>query len=148
MKISKLIAFAILINLCANFAFAQRGKEGDVTISGNTTVNTFTYLTSDAAATATSIQVNNNTMTGGAFGSALAAGDLILIIQMQGASMDINTTPVVSWGGNYTVPLDYIAGTFGANPHLWGQITNYGQAGVFERVEAVSYTHLRAHETQ
>ena len=138
MKLPKRIALAILLLLCTYSANAQRGKEGDVTISGNVTVNTFTFLTADAAVGATSIQVNNNTMSGGAFASDLAPGDLILIMQMQGASMDINTTPVVSWGGNYTVPNDYISGTFGANPHYWGQFTNYGQSGIYERVEVLS----------
>ena len=127
MKISRFIAIAVMVFLCVDFSHSQRGKEGDVTISGNTTVNTFTYLTSNASVGATSILVNNNTMVGGAFGSPLAAGDLIMIVQMQGATMDINTWPVTAWGGNYTVPDDYLLGTFGANPHLWGQVTNYGQ---------------------
>lgn len=138
MKLPKLIALAILLTLCTHSALAQRGKEGDVTISGNVTVNTYTYLTANANIGATSIQVNNNTMTGGAFGTNLNAGDLILIMQMQGATMDINTTPVVTWGGNYTVPDDYISGTFGANPHFWGRITNFGQAGIYQRVEVLS----------
>lgn len=138
MKLFKLAAFVVLIFSCANFSHAQRGKEGNVTIAGNLTVNTFTYLTSNAAIGASTIFVNNNTMTGGAFGSVLGAGDLIMIIQMQGASMDINTTPTVTWGGNYTVPNDYISGTFGANPQFWGGITDYGNAGVFQRVEVLS----------
>ncbi len=138
MKLPKLSALAIILSLYTYSAQAQRGKEGDVTISGNVTVNTFTYLTADAGAGSTSIQVNNNTMSGGAFASNLAAGDLIMIMQMQGASMDINTTPTVVWGGNYTVPDDYITGTFGANPHFWGRITNFGQAGIYERVEVLS----------
>jgi len=139
MKDSRLAALAVMVFLCVGVSFSQRGKEGDVTIAGNTTVNTFTYLTADAFAPASTIYVNNNTMTGGAFGATpLGPGDLLLIVQMQGASMDINTTPTVSWGGNYTVPNDYLSGTPGANPHYWGQVTDYGEAGKFERVEVLS----------
>lgn len=134
----KYTALVVFLFFCAQFSNAQRGKEGDVTIAGNPTVNTFTYLTADASSGANSIFVNNNTMTGGAFGAPLAAGDLIMIIQMQGADMDINTTPTVVWGGNYTVPNDYISGTFGANPQNWGGVTNYRNSGVFQRVEVLS----------
>ena len=137
MKLSKLSAIAAILIISVNFTFAQRGKEGDVTIAGNSTVNTFTYLTANASIGAGSITVNNNTMAGGAFSSNLAAGDLILIVQMQGASMDIDLT-VIGWGGDYTVPADYITGVPDANPHYWGQITNYGQSGVFQRVEVLS----------
>jgi hypothetical protein len=28
---------------------------------------------------------------------------LIMIIQMKGATMDINTNPTVGWGGTYTI---------------------------------------------
>ncbi|MCJ8289424.1 MAG: gliding motility-associated C-terminal domain-containing protein [Crocinitomicaceae bacterium] len=138
MKIYNLTALTVLLLLCTKFSNAQRGKEGDVTIAGNTTVNTFTYLTSNVSPGASTIFVNNNSMTGGAFGSALAAGDLIMIIQMQGATMDINTTPTVAWAGNYTVPNDFISGVWDANPHLWGQIMDYGNSGVFERLEVLS----------
>jgi gliding motility-associated-like protein len=138
MRLSKFITFVVFFFLCAQLSQAQRGKEGDVTIAGNTTVNSFTYLTANAGIGASTIFVNNNTMTGGAFGAPLAAGDLIMIIQMQGAVMDINTTPTVVWGGNYTVPQDYLSGVFGANPQNWGGVTNYGNSGVFQRVEVLS----------
>ncbi len=138
MNLSKLTALVVFLFFCAQFSQAQRGKEGDVTIAGNTTVNTFTYLTSNAGAGTSTLLVNNNSMTGGAFGATLAAGDLLLVIQMQGATMDINTWPITAWGGNYTVPTDYLTGVFDANPHLWGRVTNYGEAGKFQRVEVLS----------
>lgn len=112
-------------------------KEGNATISGDTIVNTYTYLTTDASLGSTSITVDNNNMIRGAFSEPLAPGDLILIIQMQGAAMDINTTPIVVWGVNYTVPNDYITGVFGANPQFWGNITDYGNSGFFQRVEVL-----------
>jgi gliding motility-associated-like protein len=116
---------------------AQRGKENDFTVTAtNTVVNTYTYLTSNAAAGATSIAVNSNTMSGGAFAGNLAAGDLILIIQMQGASMEIDHTPTSDWGGDYTVPP---ARLWSFDWYLyaeeWGAVSNYNNAGKFEQAE-------------
>ena len=133
------VIIAAFLVFMTNIAFSQRGKEGDFTVTGaNTIVNTYTSLTANAAAGGSSITVANNTMVGGAFGGALQAGDLLLIIQMQGATLDINTVPVVFWGGNYTVPNDYITGVFGANPHYWGRVIGFGNAGKFEKVEVFS----------
>jgi hypothetical protein len=54
--------------------------------------------------------------------------------------MDIDVTPTVSWGGNYTVPNSWITGTTSWNtqPWLWGQVTNYNNCGKFEQVEVRS----------
>ncbi len=116
---------------------AQRGKDNNYTVTAsNTVVNTYTHLTSNATAGATSIAVNSNAMSGGAFAGNLAAGDLILIIQMQGASMDIDLTATVEWGGTYTTPNGH---TWDASwPYFvykWGQILDYNNSGKFEQVE-------------
>ena len=137
------LRFVLFITLVMNLTalHSQRGKDGNFTVTlPNTNVNSFTYLSADAASGATSISVNSNTMSGSAFASNLAQGDLILIIQMQGATMDIDVTPTVSWGGNYTVPNSWITGSVGWNtqPWLWGQVTNYNNCGKFEQVEVRS----------
>jgi hypothetical protein len=130
--------------LCTiNSSLAQRGKEGSVVAPGGTAiVNTYTYLTANATAGTNTLTVFNNSMTGGAFGAVpLAPGDLVMIIQMQGVSMDINTTPTVGWGGEYTVPNEYIIPDFtlfGVNPHKWGAISNYNNSGLHERREVLS----------
>jgi len=134
-----LVALCVMFTLSSN---AQRAKDGDYTASTpNEIVNTYTYLTLDALAGTSSIAVNNNSMVGGAFGGALAQGDLILIIQMQGASVNINPTPGDgSWGNPpYTVPDPYLW-TFDWDFHIenWGEITAYGNAGKFEKVEVES----------
>jgi hypothetical protein len=127
-----------------NYASAQRGKEGTVVAPiGSSIVNTYTYLTANASAGTNTLTVNNNAMTGGAFGgSALAPGDLIMVIQLQGATMDIDVTPTTVWLGNYTVPADYFLPVFpaffGVDPHKWGQVTNYNQSGYHERIEVLS----------
>ncbi len=120
--------------------FAQRAKDGDYTnLLSNNVVNSYTYLTANATAGGTSITVNNNSLLGGVFGSALATGDLIMIIQMQGVDMDVNTTPVVDWGGSYTVPNSYFV-VWDSNPWEWGQILDYRNAGKYELVEVQSVT--------
>ena len=66
------------------------GRDGPATLSG--IVNTYYPGTADVAAGSTSIPVG--APVGG--GPAIAAGDLLLIIQMQGA--DINSTNTDAYG--------------------------------------------------
>lgn len=62
---------------------AQKGKDGALTVSAaNTTVNAYTTLTADVNPNATSITVAST--------ASFAAGDLIMIIQMQGATINTN----------------------------------------------------------
>jgi gliding motility-associated-like protein len=141
MKLKPRFVLFIAVILNITMLYSQRGKDGDYTVTAlNTNVNSFTYLTADAASGATVITVNSTAMSGGAFSSNLAQGDLILIIQMQGATMDIDATPTVSWGGNYTVPNSWITGSTAWNtqPWLWGQVTNYNNCGKYEQVEVRS----------
>lgn len=127
------------------FSSAQRGKDGNYTATAlNTTVNSYTYLTANATSGASTITVNSNSMLSGAFSSALAQGDLLLIIQMQGVTMDIDVTPATptasgGWGGNYTKPGMWL---YDANwmqditkMAAWGAVKNYNNAGKFEQVE-------------
>lgn len=66
---------------------ATPGKDGPVTISAaNTIVNTYYPGTGTVAAGATSIPVNNANRQGAA--AQVEAGDLLLVIQMQGAEID------------------------------------------------------------
>ena len=89
--------------------FAQPGIKGAANITGtNVSVNTYTYLTNNATAGTDSIRVNNSALTGTNFTTALAAGDLILIIQMQGASINV------------------------VNSSAFGSISNYNNVGLYE----------------
>jgi gliding motility-associated-like protein len=60
-----------------------------------------------------------------------------MIIQMQGAELDVDPTPTVAWGGNYTVPYEWTSGAipWGLQPWLWGTVTNYHNAGKYEMAE-------------
>ncbi len=139
---SRRLSILIFLLFFVNFSFSQRAKDGNFTASSvNTIVNSYTFLTSNVSVGATTINVDNNAMIGGVFGTPLAAGDLILIIQMQGASINCNVTPTTSWGSAYTVP-DPFLWTFDWAEHIeaWGAITNYNNAGKYERVEVLSVT--------
>lgn len=88
-----LLAICLLPSLLS----AQPGKDGARTVTAtNTVLNTYTTLSAGASAGATTITVASNALTGGAFSTNLASGDLIMIIQMQGAT--INTTNTASYG--------------------------------------------------
>ncbi len=107
-KICLLILLAVFfLKIC----FAQKGKNGaEIVNTTSTIVNEYTSLISDADSATTSITVSDNTLnTNGRFSGPLSAGDLIMIIQMQGAT--INGT---------------------AKDSTWGAITNYGNCGWYE----------------
>lgn len=91
-------------------ARANPGKDGAKTITAvNTIVNEYTYLTSNVSSGGTQIQCNSNTINAnGRFSGNLAAGDLLLIIQMQGASINTGSTS------------------------SYGSVTAYNSAGLYE----------------
>ncbi len=137
----KLLSVFLYSLFVSGITFSQRGHDGDYTVSTTTTVvNSYTSATANASAGATTITVASNAMNGGAFTGPLAAGDLILIIQMQGVTMDINTYPAAppAQGGlglPYTVPQSYYNIGWDVDQHTWGQVTNYNNCGKFEQVE-------------
>ena len=90
MKTIKLFLSTILI-FSLGLAIGQKGKHGSYTQSGTTIVNEFTTLSSDAAAASTLITVANSSLNSNSytwFSGNLEAGDLVLIIQMQGADIE------------------------------------------------------------
>jgi len=138
------IIYTTAFVLFSFLGFSQKGSLGNATVSvQNEWVNTYTSLTLNANAGATSIAVASNSLNGAYFTSNLAAGDLILIIQMQGAAVDINTTPTVIWGGSYTAQNSW-TGFGGPNPDWdeteYGQVLNYNNAGNYEYVEVSGIT--------
>lgn len=112
-----------------SISYAQRGKDGNGTINtASSIVNEYTNLTADALSGSTSISVAGSGLNvNGRFSGNLASGDLILIIQMQGASIlgEADTAHPL-----YSNP----------NDATWGSITNYNNCGKHElcQVKAVS----------
>lgn len=79
--------FAFILTLFLNHVNGQSGKDGVKTISiSNSVVNDYTVLTLDVAAGSTIIQVANNSLSTG-FLSPISTGDLVFIIQVQGATI-------------------------------------------------------------
>ncbi len=110
-----LIVFAVIFLYLSVSTYAQRGKQGIAII--NTTgavVNAYTRLTADASQGATSITVVNNELSTN-FSSLLGAGDLVFIIQMQGATI-----------------------TYGDDWYGYGYINYYNNAGKYEFAQVAS----------
>ncbi|MEO8760416.1 MAG: gliding motility-associated C-terminal domain-containing protein [Bacteroidia bacterium] len=116
----KKILFLILTLNITSAIFAQQGKDGTPSITTTTVVNIYTPLTANASIGATSVTVASAT--------GFFAGDLIYIVQMQGA----NVKATVYQFGN---PNDATP-----NDTSFGKITAYNGAGnnQFAEVNSVS----------
>lgn len=106
--------YFILFCLISFYSFSQRGKNGSVNITvANTIVNLYTPLTQN-------VSIGNKTLTVQS-STSYTVGDLILIIQMQGAVVNAGRDSV-SGDPNNSIPTNT---TFGA-------ITNYYNSGNYE----------------
>ncbi len=131
-------------------ANANPGKDGAKTISAlNTIVNEFTSLTSNASAGSTTIAVSSSSLNANSrFSGSLSAGDLILIIQMQGAS--ISTSDNSSYGNinNYNHCGKYEYAKVSSVPNstsiiLANSLVNsYSSSGKVQVVRVPRYTDL------
>jgi gliding motility-associated-like protein len=124
----KIYCFCLLLFISTiSISYAQRGKDGNSLINtANRIVNEYTILTADATAGDTSISVLASGLNANSrFSAALAPGDLILIIQMQGATIlgHPDTSSVTT-----SVP----------NDPTWGSITNYNNCGKYELRQVAS----------
>lgn len=139
--LQKLVLIPLLL-LTIN-VFGQRGKNGSYTVTAlNTQLNAYTTLSANVSAGATTLSVASNALTNTFFTASLAAGDLIMIIQMQGAYIDVDSitaVPVASggWGGSYTVPEGHQI-DWPSYQDLWGRVTYYNNSGKYEVVEVNS----------
>src|SRR4051812_39751986 len=112
--IGRALIFLFVFFVYSDRLLAQVGKDGAKIIGAtNTIVNDYTSLIADVNAGATSILVNSNAFTSG-FTAPLATGDLIFIIQMQGA-----------WMGY-------------SDDSLYGDITGYLNCGNYEFAQVLS----------
>ena len=120
MKTTQYHLFIYGIFFCTS-VFSQRGKDGGGLVNtANKIVNEYTTLTADAAAGATTITVASSTLNANTrFSAPLDTGDLILIIQAQGATIlgqPDASVPTIS----------------SPNDATWGTITNYNNCGNYE----------------
>ncbi len=102
--------------------FSQKGKSGAGNINvANTKVNEFTSLSLNAPAGTATINVTASGLNSNSrFAATLAPGDLIMVIQMQGALIKLIPTPI--WAPDST----------------YGTIYNYGTCGNYEFAEVKS----------
>jgi len=131
---NSLVIFILVLSFtyASHSIYAQKGKNGNKSIGvTNTIVNEYTALTQDANAGATTIYVTNSGLNSNSrFPAILAAGDLLMIIQMKGAT----TTSYESGGFGY--PLDA----------TWGAISSYGSCGFHEFVQVKNVPNLSSIE--
>lgn len=121
-------------------ALANPGKDGAKTITAvNTIVNEYTYLTSNVSSGSTQIQCNSNTLNANSrFSGNLAAGDLLLIIQMQGAS--INTNDNSSYG---TVSAYNSCGSY-----EFAKVSSIGSSGKINLANGLRYSYVQSGKVQ
>ena len=104
-----------------SISYAQRGKDGNANIiTASRIINEYTFLTANAASGNTSISVSGSGLNvNNRFSGNLAPGDLIMIIQMQGATIlgEADTAHPL-----YSNPDD----------PTWGSVTNYNNCGNHE----------------
>lgn len=114
----RLLLFIVFLSFAFTVSFAQRGKNGAKTVAAaNTIVNEYTTLTSDAAAGSTSINVAASGLNANSrFPASLAPGDLIMIIQVQGASIETSIGQQLQWG----------------------EVTSYNNCGLYEFAQVLS----------
>jgi gliding motility-associated-like protein len=100
----------VLTLILFHTSFSQIGKDGNVVITNTQVVNEYTTLSQDALPGDMTITVNNSGLNnGGNFSTALQPGDLIMIIQIQGATIQGNINNIT-----------------------WGEILSYNNCGLFE----------------
>ena len=122
-------SFLLLFFIGLSFlSFSQRGKDGPRTINtANVIVNEYTRLTADASIGSTSITVAASGLNANArFAASLAPGDLIMIIQMQGATLS---------GSAVESPVG--SGIFVGSPNnnSLGAVVSYNNCGNYEFCE-------------
>lgn len=152
MKKTALVALILFItqSFYSTALFAQAGKDGAETISTSGVVfNRYDVLATSISAGATTFSVTNvANLAGGAAGvnnpyatSALAYGDLIMIIKMQGATIDVtNTTTygnVTAANGVGTYELAVVRGVTGNVITVCTGLSNAFAVSSTQRVQVV-----------
>jgi hypothetical protein len=130
----------LLLFLNLTLLHAQRGKNGSRSISVSpVAVNEYTTLTSNAAAGATSIQVSNSSLnSNNRFTEVLSDGDLLLIIQMQGAQIVGGNVPEFGTITDYN----------GAGNYEWAEVKSVPNTNQIELMCGLQNTYLATGKTQ
>jgi gliding motility-associated-like protein len=115
------VLYTFLLFTISLSIFSQRGKDGTVSITAaGTIVNSYSYLTADVPFNGVTLNVNSS--------AAFSPGDLVYIIQMQGASVNAGRDTLFP-DVNSAVPTNT----------TYGAVTNYNFCGYneFQQVSSV-----------
>lgn len=127
------------------------GKDGPITVTSQGTVlNRYAVLTEDAPAGAPSIKIANAGGTNGLDPASLTPGDVLLIIQMSGATIDTSDTPnfgmvtALNNAGRYEfVTVNSVTGdTVKINPPCGGLRYSYTASEKVQVIRVPQYTSL------
>ncbi len=127
------------------------GKDGALTVTNqNTVVNKYAVLTLDAAAGSPTITIANAGGANGLDPGTLTAGDLLLVIQMSGATIDSSDTPnygmvtALNNAGRYEfVTVSNVVGNVvNINPPCGGLRYSYTAAGKVQVIRVPQFTTL------
>lgn len=134
------VTLPLIILFTSFFSFGQKAKNNNYTATGSVVLNAYTDVTANIISGAVTIPVTSSSLTNSnVLSTTLAQGDLILIVQMQGADLNINTIPTVNWSGNYTVSNEaMIASDFNNYRAEFGTVTNYNNSGKYEYAEVLA----------
>lgn len=131
------------------------GKDGALVVTApNTIINKYAFLAVNAPSGASMIAVTNPGGPNGLDPSALAAGDLIMIIQMAGASISASDNPgygqvtnLNSAGRHEFVTVSSVEGNvIKINPPCGGLIFSYLASGKTQVIRVPQYTSLTINE--
>jgi gliding motility-associated-like protein len=142
-RVLRIVSIGIFL-IITGASFAQPGRDGAVTItSANTVVNCYSPVTNDVIAGTSSVTVNNS----GGNNCNWQCGELVMLVQMQGAS--INTSNTTSYGDitNYNncglYEFNYVAAYNGNTVIVQNPWTNnYTGTGRVQLVKVPSYSSL------
>nr|MCU0430473.1 Ig-like domain-containing protein [Cytophagaceae bacterium] len=152
MKYLSLLRFLVLKSLLfgiithVQLMQAQPGKDGNLTVTAmNTVVNVYGVLGANVAAGANSVTVSNIGDLNN--GTALSAGDLIMIYQSQGASIqtsdDNNYGTVVNYNSAGRYEYAYVASVAGNTINIGCPLSfSYTTAGKTQVVRIPQYNNL------
>lgn len=127
------------------------GKDGELTVTQpNTIVNKYGRLAINAPAGSSMIAVDNPGGPNGLDINTLAAGDLIMIVQMSGASVDTSNTTnygtvsnLNNAGRHEFVTVNKVQGnTITINPPCGGLRFNYTASGKVQVIRVPQYTNM------
>lgn len=138
------VALSVILLLFTCFAFGQPGKNGAATITAlNTVVNCYSPVTNNVTAGATSVIINN---TGGN-NCNLECGDMVMIYQAQGATINTTNSDVYgainAYNNSGLYEFNYVVSVVGTTVTVQNPWTNsYTATGRVQLVKVPSYTTL------